>query len=262
MSDVKELPPPDSELGARDKRRLPGYVYSEHLIQQAARVETMAAREARKTKRVNRALVAYSVMITALFIMQGVSLTYAIPLIRIMPVYFWSRSDGVIEAALTTDSMPTKNWGDMAVQTFLWQYVRARESYSYQEQDMNNYIVQTMSSKPVSELYQQWSNGKNPKSHQAILGKKGVIRIEMVDVLNYQPSIDQQPGRVTFHYEQKVWVEGEPEQNPSAFSVTLEFIKDYPNGFNMKNIMMNNPFRIVVTAYPGAYPLSIKPGSR
>jgi len=265
MSDTKQLSPPDGEgpSGAENRRRLPNYVYSQDQIRQAAEIETWRLREARKIKRVNRLLIGYAVMITILFVLQGGALAYALPLIRILPIYFYVRSDGVLEAAITTDSFPNQKLSDSAVQTFLWTYVRYRESYSWVEQDFNNHIVQTMSAGPVRDSYLQFSNGKNPNSYLAKFGRKGVIRVELIEVpLDYHPSLGGQPGRVTFHFNRKVWVEGEPEQKAAPYTVTLEFIQNYSTGFDVKDLLQYNPFRIVVTEYTGAVPLQVEPGSR
>lgn len=262
MSDTKQLPPPDAAAGHDNKRRLPGLVYPDGLLQRAINTEKITGWELRKTKRMKLFWKAYSVVITVMFLFAMTCLVYAIPLIRILPVFFWARPDGVIETALTTESLPDQMMSDLAVQTFLWKYVLARESYSYIEQDFNNYIVQAMSSVPVREAYQKWSSGKNPQSYQATLGKKGVIRVEMTEVADYHPSIGGQPGSIRLHYSRKLWLEGEPEQEARIYTISLAFIKDFPTGLNINDIRMFNPFRIVITEYPGAYPLSAKPVGR
>jgi len=260
--DTKQLPPPDAAPRPGNRRRLPGNVYSEQLLQRAITTEKMVGYELRKTKRMNFFWKAYSGVITVMFLFAMTCLVYAIPLIRILPIFFWARPDGVIETALTTESLPDQMMSDLAVQTFLWKYVLARESYSWTEQDFNNYIVQAMSSVPVREAYQKWSSGKNPQSYQATLGKKGVIRVAMTEVADYHPSIGGQPGSIRLHYSRKLHLDGEPDQPEMTYTVSMAFIKDFQTGLDINDIRMFNPFRIVITEYPGAYPLSAKPVGR
>lgn len=244
---------PEAEIPPRD------FIFSTDSLRQKKAVETWTKRELRKTKRINWTLGIGFAAMTLVSILEGFALLSAIPLIRILPVFYYVKPDGVLETAITTDSLPQMH-ADAAVKTSLWQYVMHREGYSYVELDYSNKVVQSMSSQPVREAYVEWSRAKNPKSYQAIYGRKVVLRVEMREALNYYPSVGGLPGRITFHFDLWEYHEGEPPPKESTqYTTSLEFIQDYQTGFDMRDILMFNPMRIVVTAYPGATPLPGKP---
>jgi len=245
--------PTEAEVPPRD------FIYSKDALRQKREVETWTRREIRKTRRINWTLGIGLAAMTSVAVLEGFALVSAIPLIRVLPVFFHIKPSGVMETVITTESLPGK-LADAAVQSSLWQYVLHREGYSYIEQDYNNLVVQSMSAGPVRERYREWSSGKNPRSYQAIYGRKAVLRVEMREVLNYQPSIGGLPGRITFHFDLWEYHEGEPPpKEPMTYTTSLEFIQDYQTGFDTRHIIEFNPLRIVVTAYPGPTALPGKP---
>lgn len=237
------------------------YIFSADAQQQAKQVDTWVTREERKIKKKYVGLWAGNIIQAFVIILLSSALFYATPLIRLIPVFFYAKPDGILETAITTDSL-TDQLRDADIQAWLWQYVRAREGYSYLEMDYNNRVVQAMSSQPVREAYQEWSSGKNPESYQAKLGKKGIVRVERDAVADYQESRGGQPGRIIFHYDRYVQIDGEPKQPKVTYTVVMGFIVGYRTGFNVKDILEFNPSRIVVTAYPGSEEVAPRVGTR
>lgn len=238
------------------------FVLSPDVVQQARRTETWVGREARKTKRTNRILATFLVLSISLNYLEGGALYYAVPLRQVMPVFFYVKPDGVMETALTTDSLPA-DLSDATVKAWLWQYVMHREGYSWVEADFNNHVVQAMSDNKVREQYEKWSSGKSKSSYLAMYGRSAVIRVGLRNITGWIPSTNGQEGRVTIQFDRVLYREGEPSQSakPVTYSVTLSFIAGYnASGFDIRDILQFNPSRIVVTDYPGAVPDSAKPG--
>jgi type IV secretory pathway component VirB8 len=233
---------------------VPGFVYTADLIKQAQRTEKFVKAEWRKTRRSNIGWRVYGGMMTTLVFLLGGALNYALPLERLVPVFFYQKPDGVIETALTTESLPA-DLSDANIQAWLWQYVRAFEDYSWTESDYNHLVVSAMSAVPVRESYDAWISGKNPNSYLAIYGKRAVIRVGFREITNFERATEARPGRMTIHFDREVDIDGEPRQLPQTWSITLEFLQDYKRGLRVQDIRSFNPSRIVVTAYPGAKPL-------
>lgn len=226
------------------------FVYSEDMLQQAAAVETWVRADLRRTRRANIAWRVTAFGSTALAVVLANALAWAVPGIRLEPVFFYQKPDGVVETSITTDTMPA-DLADASIQAWLWQYVQHREGYSFIEAQSNHYVVDAMSSDTVREAYDRWVDGKNPQSYLAVYGRKGVIRVAMREITSWQPAPAGQLGRVTFHYDRQVEREGEPRQPVQTWSVTLEFVQAFDHGFRLNDIRQFNPSRIVVTAYPG-----------
>jgi type IV secretory pathway component VirB8 len=239
---------------------IPGFVYTNDLIKQAAATEKFVEREWRKTRRSNIVLRLYAAMMTVMVFLLGGTLNYAIPLQRLLPVFFYQRPDGVVETAITTDMLPA-DLSDANIQAWLWQYVLNRESYSWTEADGNHHVVNAMSSVPVRDAYNAWFNGKNPQSYMAVYGQRGIIRVALREVTQFSRAHDGQPGNITFHFDRLVTVEGEPKQKVQVWTVTLQFIQDYTRGFTLQDIKSFNPSRVLVTAYPGSQLLPAQIGS-
>jgi type IV secretory pathway component VirB8 len=238
---------------------VPGFVYTADLIKQAQRTEKFVEAQWRKTRRANIGWRLYSGMTTVLVFLLGGALNYALPLERLIPVFFYQKPDGITEWALTTDSLPA-DLSDANIKAWLWQYVRAFEDYSWTEADYNHLVVSAMSAVPVRASYDAWISGKNPASYLAHYGKRAVIRVGFREITNFAHATESQPGRITIHYDRQVDIEGEPRQPAETWSASLEFIQDYKTGLRMQDIRSFNPSRIVVTAYPGAVSLPPAPG--
>ena len=175
-------------------------------------------------------------------------------------MFFYQKPDGVLETALTTDTLPA-DLTNANIQAWLWQYVQRRESYSWVEANYNHYVVSAMSSVPVRIAYDNWFNGKNPDSYLAAYGKRGIVRVAMREVTQFTRATAEQPGSITFHFDRQVDIEGQPRQAVQTWSATLEFLQDYNHGFSVQDIKSFNPSRIVVTSYPGSQLLPAITGS-
>lgn len=239
---------------------IPGFVYTEDLIKQAAATVKFVEGEWRRVRRSNVGWRVYSAIMTLMVFLLGGALNYALPLEKLIPVFFWQRPDGVTETAITTDSLPAE-LSDANIQAWLWQYIMHRESYSWIEADYNHYVVDAMSSVPVRAAFEAWVTGKNPDSYLAFYGQRGTVRVRMKEVTQFEHAHDGQPGRITIHFNRQVTMEGEPKQPVEMWTASLQFLQDYKRGFDFWDIKMFNPSRIVVTSYPGSQPLPATPSS-
>lgn len=232
----------------------PGFVYTDDLLKQAAATEKWVEGQWRRTRRANMGWRLYAGMMTLLVFLLGGALNYALPLIKLVPVFFYQNPSGVVETAITTDSLPA-DLSDANIQAWLWQYVMHRESYSWVESDYNHYLVAAMSSVPVRTAYDNWFTGKNPDSYLSAYGQRGIIRVALREITEFKRAQAGQPGVMTVHFDRLVNVEGEPKQHVQTWTATLQFLQDYTRGFNLQDIKTFNPSRIVVTSYPGSEPL-------
>lgn len=239
---------------------LPNFVYVEHLIKQADEAEKWVQAQWRRTRRSNMGWRLYAGMMTIMVFLLGGALNYAIPLQRMIPVFFYQKPDGVLETALTTDTLPA-DLSDANIQSWLWQYVLHRESYSWVESDYNYYVVSAMSNVPVRSAYEAWFNGKNPDSYLAAYGRRGVVRVALREVTLFDRPSGGHPGRFTVHFDRQVELEGMPRQPLQTWTATVEFLQDYMRGFNIQDVKSFNPSRIVVTSYPGSQVLPAQAGT-
>jgi type IV secretory pathway component VirB8 len=232
----------------------PGFVYSEDLLRQALATEKFVDGQWRRTRRANMGWRLYGGLMTLLVGLLGGALNYALPLIRLEPVFFYQAPNGVVETAITTDSLPL-DLSDANIQAWLWQYVLHRESYSWVESDYNHYLVEAMSSVPVRIAFDKWYQGNNPDSYLASYGQRGIIRVQLREITQFKRATGGQPGTITIHFDRLLNVEGEPKQPVQTWTATLQFLQDYSHGFSLQDIKSFNPSRIVVTSYPGSEPL-------
>lgn len=238
---------------------IPGFVYSADLIRQAAATEKWVEKEWKRTQRANwgwRAATALAVLL--IFLLAG-ALNYAVPGIRLVPMFFWQKPDGVIETALSTDSLPA-DMSDLNIQAWLWQYIQHREAYSWTEADNDHHIVSAMSSVPVREVYDAWYSGKNPESYLAKVGRNGVIRVAMREITQYTRAENGGYGKMTVHFDRQVSLSGQTYP-VETWAVTVEYLQNYSSGFTWQDIRTFNPSRIVITEYPPARLLPAKGSS-
>jgi type IV secretion system protein VirB8 len=118
------------------------------------------------------------------------SLALMMPLKKLVPVYFVVRSDGTIDSSPALSALAPST--DQAViRSELWQYVQARESYSYDNASYNYNIVSGMSDTTTRGSYQQYFNYPNPESPQVTIGKKGVISVQLISVALISSNVAQ-----------------------------------------------------------------------
>ena len=237
---------------------VPGFVYSSELIKQAIETEKWVDARHRRIRRSNFGWRFFAFTGWTLVVLLAIALDAAVPNIRLLPVFFYQKPDGVVETAITTDSLPV-DLSDANIQAWLWQYVEWRESYSYAEYKENGYRVEAMSDESVREAYEKWADGKNKDSYVAVYGQRGVVRVAMREVTHFERATPARPGEYTVHIDRQVDVEGEPRHRIETWSVTLKFLQNYDRGFRMNDIRTFNPSRIVVTSYPGPQDLTPAP---
>lgn len=239
---------------------MPGFVYTADLIKQANETEKWVKS---KYTRERAAKIGWKVFAIAgwfVAVLAVGALDYAVPAIRLLPVFFYQKPDGVVETAMTTDSLPA-DLSDVNIQAWLWQYVQWRESYSWAEYLGNGYRVCAMSSEAVCSAYQIWADGKNKDSFVSVYNTRGVIRTAMAEVTHYERATASRPGEYTVHLNRQVDVDGDPHHQIETWSVTLKFLQDYSRGLRINDIRSFNPSRIVVVSYPGPQVISPKPST-
>jgi type IV secretory pathway component VirB8 len=241
-------------------QRVPGFVYSSDLIAQANATEKWIAAEARKAKRSKSGWRIYACVMTATTVLLGAALDYTVPMVRLVPVFFYQDTTGIVQTAITTDSLPA-DLSDVNIKAWLFQYLSQRESYSYTEADMHHYVVEAMSSDAVKAAYNAEVSGKNPNSYLARYGDKAIIRISLQKITEFIPATKSKPGSIDIQYD-RVLVDG-THRKPlvETWHATMRFIQDYNQGFTLSDIQSFNPSRLVVIDYPGAEKIGNTPAS-
>jgi type IV secretory pathway component VirB8 len=247
-----------ANAGGPQTVKYPGFVYSTDLIKQAVETEKWVETKFRRERAARIGWKFFAVTGWLVAVLLVLALDYTIPLERLIPVFFYQRPDGVVETALTTDSLPA-DLSDANIQAWLWQYVSNRESYSYAEYLQHGRVVGVMSSDAVRAAYDAWADGANKDSYVATYAQRGVVRVAMREVTHFEPATASRPGEYTVHFERTVEMEGEPRHQTDVWSVSLKFIQNYNRGFRINDIRTFNPSRIVVIAYPGPQSLTPTP---
>lgn len=237
-------------------RRLPTlFVYVEDLNRQVKAIDTWVKRENRKIGRLNTVLVWCLAAAGIVIMLQAGALNWAVPLIRLVPVFFYARADGATEFALTTDSMPA-DLADAVAQSALWQYVQHRESYSWTEVDWNHHVVMAMSDQKIADAYDKWASGQNPDSYLRTYSQQTVIRTGMRGIRAFERATSFSPGTIIIRYERAVFTRDAPTQS-NLWEVTLHYVHDYSGkGLHIRDVLEFNPTRIVVVGYDAPIDLS------
>lgn len=233
-----------------------GFVYDKDRIKQAKMVELWATAAARKTRRQNLWL-KISLTVCVVFLGGAIgALDYAVPMIRLLPIFITQQPTGLLTAAVTVDSLENE-MSDATIKSALWQYVAWRESYSWTEHSDAYYRVSVMSSSPVKKAYEDWYNSK--EGPMAVYTDKAMIRARMTDMPanDYTRPIGSTPGHFTVYFQRQVQYIANLSAFPvETWKVELQFAMNYPYGFKIEDILTFNPLRIVVTAYPGSMPVA------
>jgi type IV secretory pathway component VirB8 len=232
--------------------------YATELLERQQQTETEVAREWRRTRRSNFWLKVALAFFIALSSVLAFALAATVPNIRFLPVFLWANPNGVVESAITTDGLP-QVMSDPLVKLILWNYVRAREEYSYADSDFNHYLVMAMSSRPIAEDYDKWFSGNNPNSWQRLYGDRCIVKVDRTDDdVDFHPSINGSEGTYVFHFNRLFQCRGEP-QKVDTWTVGIKFVQNYNQGMKLHDVKSFNPARLVITDYPGATVLSGKP---
>jgi type IV secretion system protein VirB8 len=163
-----------------------------HLIEQYARVRSMAKRELHWALRSRQGLI---VGLGASMTMN-VGLVYALdqvtPTVRLVPMMVNIRADGTAAAEPVMSMMPP-DVQDATLRATLWQYVLWREGYSAETAQFRYNIVTAMSDHDVAEAYADWYKFGNPDSPQTKYGTRGIVVVEQdsADFLAVDPSVYQ-----------------------------------------------------------------------
>ncbi len=239
---------------------VPTFAYSAELTKRAAETESLVEQAFRKTYRSG---IWKNVVIALLLIacfLQAIVNAFAVPNIHFVPVFFWARPDGVVETAITTDSLPM-TMSDDIIKGILWRYIVAREEYSWVEADFNHYLVIAMSSRPVAEAYEAWSSGANKESYLARYGDRCIIKVDRLDEdVDWKPAINGQKGHYQLRFNRLFQCQGEPRRI-ETWTVSLGFVQNYRANLRVHDVKAFNQARIVVTEYPGATQLAGKPAA-
>ncbi len=241
-----------SDATIRDRGLAP-YVHSAEAYEDYRRgVLGFHRAEARRSQTITRGFKMGLIASAALNLLLGAGMYHMLPLIRVVPVWVWARPDGTVDSATSTASLP-ETLNEAQKRAWLWQYVRARESYNPVEADYNYTIVSAMSSPSVRAVYQEWENNKNPAvpSPAKILGRQGYISVTFRD-----SEIVGDHFHVRFF--RSVKEEGRPA-TCTAWAANMIFGELYTAPIMQR--VTYNPGAIVVIGYPGAEPEGSAPNN-
>lgn len=227
-----------------------GFVFTKDRIAQAAAVVKDVKALAKRDRRRNIGWKLATGILTINLTASVFALAYSVPNIRILPIFLWNRPEGSIGVAITDINLPSA-LKDIDVKVGLWHYVRAHESYNFVEYKDFYAMVCAMSANPVRDAYVSWYNDPQ-NSFVATYGDKAAVRVELIDYFRFEPSIAGRPGRVTIYFKKQLEWFGEPPRPAETWAVTFEFVQGFKQGMDIRNILTDNPLRIVVTEYPGA----------
>lgn len=133
---------------------------------------------------------AWSVAGAAMLANIGLSVAVAtmLPLVRIAPVFLWTRGDGTVDSATSiSDLPPTQSQAVMIAA--VWQYVRDREAYSFADAQYRYDVVSAMSRPDVLDAYQRWFLPTNPDSPQLKFGRRGQVNIDKIGISFIRPQV-------------------------------------------------------------------------
>ena len=151
-------------------------------------VTSFQAERIRRSIRTSR--LAWSVAGAAMLANIGLSVAVAtmLPLVRIAPVFLWTRSDGTVDSATSiSDLPPTQSQAVMIAA--VWQYVRDREAYSFADAQYRYDVVSAMSGPDVLDAYQKWFLPTNPDSPQLKFGRRGQVNIDKIGISFIKPQV-------------------------------------------------------------------------
>ena len=169
---------------------------------------------------------------------QAWTVATLVPLARIVPVYFWVRSDGTIDSSVRTSQLPPTQ-SKAVINAALWQYVRLREGYTYDTAQYAYDVVSSFSAPNVAEQYQNWFNYPNPESPQVAVGKHGTVAISHISSFDIGPSLQQ------IRFKRTITIEG---RTPIVTTMTAT-IGYATAGKLPAKARLTNPGGVLVTSY-------------
>src|SRR5207248_2703550 len=112
-------------------------------------------------RRISIVMLALTIVALLANLAQAWTIAVMIPLARIVPVYLWVRPDGTIDSSVSMSQLPpTQN--KAVIDASLWEYVRLRESYSFDTAQYAYDVVTSYSAPNVAAQYQNFFNYPNP----------------------------------------------------------------------------------------------------
>lgn len=207
--------------------------------------QAQAAERAREAKRTRRATATRNGTIFAQWLVIGamaVSIASMLPLVRIEPVFVYTRDDGTVVSSRSFDQLPEAARRNATLNT-LWRYVECREGYVPVAGEDCYRIASALSTAKVREDYQGWYSG--PEGPPKRLGERGLIRIERI---SEEPIPDVPDAyRMTFR---RIETGGPREIPPQVVSVILRHRGvDHPDRLRWEQRARFNAPAIEVYAY-------------
>ena len=204
-------------------------------------VESFQRARARRAQRTSQVLLAVAGLAIVGNLAQALTIAYLTPLARLVPVYLWVRGDGTIDDSITLSQLPPTQV--RAVEdAALWQYVRLRESYSFETALYNYTVVSEMSEDVVRNGYQKFFNYPNPQSPQVTVGRKGTIEVEHIS------SADLAPGLKQIRFRRIVTLNGE-QARVSTWTATVGW--ETVNALPIR-MRLDDPGGILISSYQAA----------
>lgn len=153
-------------------------------------VQSFHIQRATTQKRISRFLVVVAGVALAANLAQAWTIAGMLPLSKLVPVYLWVRPDGTIDSSISMSQLPpTEN--KAVVDASLWEYVRARESFSTDTAQHNYDVVTNYSAEDVAEQYQNWFNYPSKVSPQVTIGDKGSATVSHISSADISPTLQQ-----------------------------------------------------------------------
>ena len=232
---------------ALDKLAVPP-VFTERMGDYYREVESFQRSAARSAKRTLRVSLGLNLALFVILCLLTGAMVYALPLIRVVPVFLYARPDGTTEAAVTPGSLPP-SLSEAQQLAAVWEFVRLYEGYSQAESQYNWNVVSAMSEKRVRDVYQADRDPKNKASPINALGDRVVVH---VDFISMQPACESCANRYNVRFVRTIRAFGDPRIQRSTWTATVQWTTDLASRINFKERITFNAPGIIVTDYPGA----------
>jgi type IV secretion system protein VirB8 len=208
----------------------------------AAHAKGFQEREVRRAKRGSWLAWGCVAGFAGLAYLQGGALYYAVPNIRIQPVYFFKHPDGTMDAVSNEAALP-QTMTEADTRAWLWQYVLLRERYNWADARDDYDVVSAMSAPDVREHYQTFQNNHIPgaPSPAKALGKTGILRVLFRDS-------DLSGDTFTARYCRVVELDG---QRPMITPWIVKLHFQTLDKVTTLQRLQYNPHALIVTSYPG-----------
>lgn len=154
-------------------------VHEPELEAYCAEVESFQRARQRRTKAVSWGLGIVAGVAMAGNLALSVGLSAMLPLVRLVPVFYWVQTDGSVDSSTSSSLLPHTQ-SEAAITSAVFQYVKDREGYSYANARDSYDRIRAMSTEHINAVYQQGFALSNPDSPQNTVGRRGQINIERI----------------------------------------------------------------------------------